>query len=126
MTDKSSIDIETPWCATCKEYTEYEASSLDSDRSIIYKCNKCNDRMWSASMCKNSILISKIIFPILLIIEICVPFFLGLSALISIIYITASLLVIAIIYRVAFYRQSKHLKVFNDSARRQVLKKSED
>ena len=125
MNDKSSIDIETPWCATCKEYTEYEASSLDSGGSI-YKCNKCSDRMWSASMCKNSILISKIIFPILLIIEICVPFFLGLSALISIIYITASLLVIAIIYRVAFYRQSKHLKVFNDSARRQVLKKSED
>jgi len=125
MTDKSSIDIETPWCATCKEYTEYEASSLDSGGSI-YKCNKCSDRMWSASMCKNSILISKIIFPILLIIEISVPFYLGLSALISIIYITASLLVIAIIYRVAFYRQSKHLKVFNDSARRQVLKKSED
>ena len=125
MTDKSSIDIETPWCATCKEYTEYEASSLDRGGSM-YKCNKCSDRMWSASMCKNSILISKIIFPILLIIEICVPFFLGLSALISIIYITASLLVIAIIYRVAFYRQSKHLKVFNDSARRQVLKKSED
>tara|TARA_B100001115_G_C15713111_1_gene346440 strand:+ start:439 stop:816 length:378 start_codon:yes stop_codon:yes gene_type:complete len=125
MNDKSSIDIETPWCATCKEYTEYEASSLDRGGSM-YKCNKCSDRMWSASMCKNSILISKIIFPILLIIEICVPFFLGLSALISIIYITASLLVIAIIYRVAFYRQSKHLKVFNDSARRQVLKKSED
>ena len=125
MTDKSSIDIETPWCATCKEYTEYEASSLDRGGSM-YKCNKCSDRMWSASMCKNSILISKIIFPILLIIEICVPFFLGLSALISIIYITASLLVIAIIYRVAFYRQSKHLKVFNDSARRQVLKKSEN
>ena len=125
MTDKSSIDIETPWCATCKEYTEYEASSLDRGGSM-YKCNKCSDRMWSASMCKNSILISKIIFPILLIIEISVPFYLGLSALISIIYITASLLVIAIIYRVAFYRQSKHLKVFNDSARRQVLKKSED
>ena len=125
MTDKSSIDIETPWCATCKEYTEYEASSLDSGGSI-YKCNKCSDRMWSASMCKNSVLISKIIFPILLIIEISVPFYLGLSALISIIYITASLLVIAIIYRVAFYRQSKHLRVFNDSARRQVLKKSED
>ena len=125
MTDKSSIDIETPWCATCKEYTEYEASSLDSGGSI-YKCNKCSDRMWSASMCKNSILISKIIFPILLIIEISVPFFLGLSALISIIYITASLLVMAIVYRVAFYRQSKHLKVFNDRARREVFKKSED
>ena len=125
MTDKSSIDIETPWCATCKEYTEYEASSLDSGGSI-YKCNKCSDRMWSASMCKNSILISKIIFPILLIIEISVPFYLGLSALISIIYITASLLVMAIVYRVAFYRQPKHLKVFNDWARREVFKKSED
>ena len=82
--------------------------------------------MWSASMCKNSILISKIIFPILLIIEICAPFFLGLPALISIIYITASLLVMAIVYRVAFYKQPKHLKAFNDWAQRQALTKSED
>ena len=125
MTDKSSIDIETPWCATCKEYTEYEASSLDSGGSI-YKCNKCSDRMWSASMCKNSILISKIIFPILIIIAICVPFYIGFPALISSIYITASLLATAIVYRVAFYKQPKHLKAFNDWARREVLKKFED
>ena len=125
MTDKSSIDVETPWCATCKEYTEYEASSLDRGGSM-YKCNKCSDRMWSASMCKNSILISKIIFPILLIIEICVPFFLGFSVLISIIYITASSLGIAVVYLVAFYKQPKHLKAFNDWARREALRKSGD
>ena len=125
MTDKSSIDLETPWCATCKEYTEYKTRS-SGESSSIYICDKCDDRMWSASMCKNSILISKIIFPILLIIEICVPFFLGFSVLISIIYITAGSLGIAVVYLVAFYKQPKHLKAFNDWARRQVLKKSED
>ena len=125
MTDKSYIDIKTPWCATCKKHTEYKTRSSGESGSI-YICDKCDDRMWSASMCKNSILISKIIFPILLIIEICVPFFLGLPALISIIYITASLLVMAIVYRVAFYKQPKHLKAFNDWAQRQALTKSED
>jgi len=48
-------------------------------------------------------------------------FFIGFSALISIIFITASLLGAAILYPLAL-----HLKAFNNWARRQALTKSED
>ena len=125
MTYDSSIDMKTPWCAACKGYTQHTTHSAGEDGNINI-CDECGKQMWSASHSKTSILIAKIFFPILLIPIIGVPFYIGFPPLISSSYITACLLATAITYRVGFYKYPKHLRAFNDWARREALSKSED
>ena len=125
MSDESSIDMKTLWCASCKGYTEYKIDRAREGGGIAY-CNKCGDQMWSASSSKLTILISKIFFPLLLISIIAIPIFIGFSVFDSSIFISFGILVAAITYRVCFYKYTKHLRAFNDWARRQALTKSED
>ena len=54
MTNESSVDMKTPWCAACKGYTEYTTRSSGEGGSIAI-CDECGKQMWSASHSKTSI-----------------------------------------------------------------------
>ena len=125
MTDELSIDMKTPWCAPCKGYTDYKTRS-GGEAGRIDHCDECGKEIRSASHSKSSILIAKIMFPILLVFMFGVPIYIGLDILISSIFISFGILITAIAYRVGFYKYTKHLRAFNDWSRRQALKKSDD
>ena len=122
MTDELSIDMKTPWCASCKGYTDYKTRSGGEAGRVDY-CDECGKCMWSASSSKNGILIAKIMFPILSVFMFGALFYIGLDILLSSSFV---ILIMAISYRVGFYSYTKHLRAFNDWSRRQALKKSED
>jgi len=125
MTYDSSIDMKTPWCAVCKGYTEHTTHSGGEGGSFDI-CDKCGKQMWSASFSKNYIVFSKIFTSILLIGLIGIPIFIGLDVFISSIVISVGILFTATTYRLAFYKYPKHLRAFNDWARREALRKSGD
>ena len=125
MSDESSIDMKTPWCAVCKGYTEHTTHSGGEGGSFDI-CNKCGKQMWSASFSKKYIVFSKIFTSILLIGLIGIPIFIGFDVFNLSIIISVGILFTAITYRFAFYKYPKHLRAFNDWARREALTKSED
>lgn len=130
MDSKLGIDIETPWCARCKGYTKYKTKRFNSEEGTHteYNCEKCGDKMHSASCCKLNIKMAK------------VGCFLGPSFIIGLsiyipkpfaepLYISISFLVFVAVFVAAYFFQYrkyfKHLRAFNDWARTDRSIKSE-
>ena len=127
MDSKLGIDIETPWCARCKGYTKYKTKRFELEEGgthTEYNCEKCGDKMHSASRCKFNIKMAKVVGflgPI---------FIIGMSIYIpkpfaDPLYISISFSVFVVALFFQFRKYFKHLRAFNDWARTDRSRTSE-
>ena len=127
MYSKLDVDIETPWCARCKGYTKYKTKRFNTEEGgthTEYNCEKCGDKMHSASRCKFNIKMAKVVG------------FLGLISIIGMaiyipktfadpLFISVSFLVLVVALFLQYRKYFKHLRAFNDWARTDRSRKSE-
>jgi hypothetical protein len=126
MDSKLGIDIEIPWCARCKGYTKYKTKRFKTEDGTHteYNCEKCGNKMYSASCCKLNTKMAKVVG------------FLGPSFIIGLsiympkpfaepLYISISFLVFVAVCFFQYRKYFKHLRAFNDWARTDRSRKSE-